>query len=726
MRKKLFFLLISLISGIGIFTYFEAYNFLFVIIGLFVCGILLLLKKSSLSFLFFGFSLGIFIAFFSFSSYKLDSYENLDLNLTVHDKIKNKDSYTYYVKATNKIENIEEKSSFISDKNFEIGDRIRANCDISWPNSNTNPFLFSYRKYLLSKKIKTKLDIKSYKKLGQSSSIFLNIKRNFRAYINKIFGKNLSKESFSFVKAVILSEKFENRDDLSKLGLAHILAISGLHIDLLMTLILFLLIRSKISYKLAYPISLAFCLFYAYLISFPFSVLRVLIIYSLSFLAFLFKKGKDMEKNLILAMLIILFINPFAIFNAGFFLSFLAGYAIYVIYPKLIRGKKYSYLKKYMIFIGILQITLAFHIIYYYGYINLLSFFANFVIVPIFSIALYIIFAIIFLYPLIGGFLSIFFIILDFLIKSILDVSRFLNAFTIFGIDFPKESILISFYYLILLFILVKFKNKKLKSKKFLITSMLILIFSIVKDKNKPIYYQMLDIGQGDFFVLEDKGDFYLFDCGEVSYKNYSSTEKIALPYLKARGVKKIKAAFISHEDRDHMGALDELNREFDLGVIISNKYNKNLGENYKFLEMKEGDLYRGKNFTVQCLENFSGDENINSMPLLIEINGFKILTMGDLPMENEEKIARDIDILKVSHHGSKSSTSKEFVKKTSPQIALISAGRKNKYGHPSKEVLNNLKNVKIYNTQTDGYCKIEFYKDSFKIKKYVKGGFFR
>lgn len=726
MRKKLFFLLISLISGIGIFTYFEAYNFLFVIIGLFVCGILLLLKKSSLSFLFFGFSLGIFIAFFSFSSYKLDSYENLDLNLTVHDKIKNKDSYTYYVKATNKIENIEEKSSFISDKNFEIGDRIRANCDISWPNSNTNPFLFSYRKYLLSKKIKTKLDIKSYKKLGQSSSIFLNIKRNFRAYINKIFGKNLSKESFSFVKAVILSEKFENRDDLSKLGLAHILAISGLHIDLLMTLILFLLIRSKISYKLAYPISLAFCLFYAYLISFPFSVLRVLIIYSLSFLAFLFKKGKDMEKNLILAMLIILFINPFAIFNAGFFLSFLAGYAIYVIYPKLIRGKKYSYLKKYMIFIGILQITLAFHIIYYYGYINLLSFFANFVIVPIFSIALYIIFAIIFLYPLIGGFLSIFFIILDFLIKSILDVSRFLNAFTIFVIDFPKESILISFYYLILLFILVKFKNKKLKSKKFLITSMLILIFSIVKDKNKPIYYQMLDIGQGDFFVLEDKGDFYLFDCGEVSYKNYSSTEKIALPYLKARGVKKIKAAFISHEDRDHMGALDELNREFDLGVIISNKYNKNLGENYKFLEMKEGDLYRGKNFTVQCLENFSGDENINSMPLLIEINGFKILTMGDLPMENEEKIARDIDILKVSHHGSKSSTSKEFVKKTSPQIALISAGRKNKYGHPSKEVLNNLKNVKIYNTQTDGYCKIEFYKDSFKIKKYVKGGFFR
>ena len=166
MRKNLFFLLISLISGIGIFTYFEAYNFLFVIIGLFVCGIFSFYKKSSLSFIFFGFSLGIFLASFY---------------LLVVDKIKNQDSYTYYVLAKN--ENISEKSSFVSDKNFQIGDRIRANCDISWPNSNTNPYLFSYRKYLLSRKIKTKVDIKSYEKLGQSSSFFLKGKRDFRAYI---------------------------------------------------------------------------------------------------------------------------------------------------------------------------------------------------------------------------------------------------------------------------------------------------------------------------------------------------------------------------------------------------------------------------------------------------------------------------------------------------------------------------------------------------------------
>ena len=94
--------------------------------------------------------------------------------------------------------------------------------------------------------------------------------------------------------------------------------------------------------------------------------------------------------------------------------------------------------------------------------------------------------------------------------------------------------------------------------------------------------------------------------------------------------------------------------------------------------------------------------------------------------MEYEQKVARDIDILKVSHHGSRFSTSKKFVNKTSPKLSLISAGRNNSYGHPSKEVLKNLENTKIYNTQTDGFCKIDFYKNSFKVKKYVKGGFFR
>lgn len=98
---------------------------------------------------------------------------------------------------------------------------------------------------------------------------------------------------------------------------------------------------------------------------------------------------------------------------------------------------------------------------------------------------------------------------------------------------------------------------------------------------------------------------------------------------------------------------------------------------------------------------------------------------MGDLPKEYEDKLDIKSDILKVSHHGSKTSTSREFVERVNPKVALISAGRNNRYGHPTKEVLENLDGVKIYNTQTDGLVKIKF-EDEIKIEKYLKGGYFR
>ena len=95
------------------------------------------------------------------------------------------------------------------------------------------------------------------------------------------------------------------------------------------------------------------------------------------------------------------------------------------------------------------------------------------------------------------------------------------------------------------------------------------------------------------------------------------------------------------------------------------------------------------------------------------------------MPKEYEEQIDQEADILKVSHHGSKTSTSKEFVEKVKPKAALISAGRNNRYGHPSSDVINNLDGVKMFNTQTDGMVKIYFDKNV-RIEKYLKGGFFK
>lgn len=98
---------------------------------------------------------------------------------------------------------------------------------------------------------------------------------------------------------------------------------------------------------------------------------------------------------------------------------------------------------------------------------------------------------------------------------------------------------------------------------------------------------------------------------------------------------------------------------------------------------------------------------------------------MGDLPSEYEREIDKKADILKLSHHGSKTSSDRGFIEKIDPQIVLISAGRNNKYGHPNEEVLKNVSDRLIYNTQDDGLVEIDLTKN-LRINTYLKGGYFR
>ena len=719
MRKKLFLILLGLILGIVGFIYLESFN-VFLFLSSLILGIVFF--KNDLAYLFIALSLGFILSSLSFSSYKLENFKQVDLDLTITDKDL-RDSYKIYtVRARNNKYRVDEKSAFTSEKNFEIGDRIRTKAKVSYPKKNTNPYLFNYRSYLLSKKIKSSLKIIDYEKMGRSNSFLLKLKKNFKDYINRVFDKNLSKNSAKFVKAVILSENYEN-DGLKSLGLSHILAISGLHIDLIMGFILIILVRLGLSYKYSYPLSLSLCLFYGYMIGFPFSVIRVLIFHFLSFLAFILKKGEDRKKSIMVSLILILLINPFAILSQGLILSFLAGFGIYIIYPKF--KNKDSYLKNKISFIIAIQVVMFPALANFYQSFNLMSIFANFVIVPVFEISIYLMFFISLTYFILGRLLSPLFIVLDFLIKSISYMASFLASFDIFTINFAKESILVSAYLLILLFIFLNIKKTRLL-RHFVILSSFIVIFSIVRVKTRPPTFSMLDIGQGDLFILEDGKDIYLFDAGEISFKDYSSTEKILLPYLKARGVKTISGVFIAHEDKDHSGALDKLSEEFVIKKVYTNAYNKESFKGYPIKFLKDNDRLIKNDIVIDVLKNFHGEENDQSMPVLITINNFKILAMGDLPKDKEEIVAKRAHILKVSHHGSKNSTSKSLVKKVNPEIALISAGKNNPYGHPHREVLENLKDVKVYNSQDDGFVEIKFYKNKIRVKKFVKGGFFR
>ena len=174
------------------------------------------------------------------------------------------------------------------------------------------------------------------------------------------------------------------------------------------------------------------------------------------------------------------------------------------------------------------------------------------------------------------------------------------------------------------------------------------------------------------------------------------------------------------------MGNLDLVCDNFDVKNIYTNKLNEDSLRKYKPHILKKGDRIELKSGYITVIdEGYDYDENANSLGLIFDIRGVRIMTLGDLPSEFEKNIKDTAHILKLSHHGSKTSTKREFVEKVNPKIVLISAGRNNVYGHPHREVLDNVYDRKIYNTQTDGMVEMRFNKD-FEVERFLKGGYFR
>ena len=171
------------------------------------------------------------------------------------------------------------------------------------------------------------------------------------------------------------------------------------------------------------------------------------------------------------------------------------------------------------------------------------------------------------------------------------------------------------------------------------------------------------------------------------------------------------------HGDYDHMGEAINLVENIKVEKVIFNCGKSNYLEkelikvlNRKKIKyyycIKELNIDNNKLYFLQT--NIYDNENDNSNVIYTELNGYKFMFMGDASVTTEKKILdkynlSDIDVLKVGHHGSKTSSSKYFIDAINPKYSVISVGRNNRYGHPNKEVLDNLYNSKIYRTNQDG-----------------------
>ena len=184
------------------------------------------------------------------------------------------------------------------------------------------------------------------------------------------------------------------------------------------------------------------------------------------------------------------------------------------------------------------------------------------------------------------------------------------------------------------------------------------------------------------------------------------------------------------HGNYDHMGEAINLVENFKVEKVIFNcgEFNDLEKELIKVLNKKKIPYYScikalnidNKLYFLQT--DLNDNENDNSNVIYTEIDGYKFMFMGDAGLDKENDILEkynisNIDILKVGHHGSKTSSSIEFINEINPKYSIISVGKNNRYGHPNKEVLNNLENSKIYRTDQDGSIMFKIKNNKIKIE---------
>lgn len=229
------------------------------------------------------------------------------------------------------------------------------------------------------------------------------------------------------------------------------------------------------------------------------------------------------------------------------------------------------------------------------------------------------------------------------------------------------------------------------------------------------VYY--IDVGQGDCTLIESGGKYMLIDAGEPDKGS------LVVKYLKKLGVEGLEVVVGTHPDSDHIGGIEEVLKNFKCNTLLlsileeetttSSNLKSYLNKNgYRVTGPRIGDKYRIGNAEAEIVGpvQIYDEDNNNSISVMVTFENKKFLFMGDTESKAEKDIIEagvnlDCDVLKVSHHGSKSSTTDLLLDKASPSVAVISCGKNNDYGHPHAKTLNKLleRNIILYRTDKQG-----------------------
>ncbi len=559
----------------------------------------------------------------------------------------------------------------------------------------------------------------------------------------------------------------DTEDNFKKSNLTHMLAVSGSHITYIITA--FSNTIGKKQKKLSKIITIIFLLFFMALTGFTASVMRASIMGIILLIGSLIYRKPDTINNLGISSLIILIINPYFIKDIGFLLSYAGTIGIIFLGDLIINiiskipehlknnntsiqteSNKESILKKIVYklikyLINSFSITIAANIMiipimaYSFSTISLTFWISNILAAPIMEIVTifgFIVYFVSLIFSSLAEFLGIF---LNFFLYLMLKIAEFSSNIP-GSLIYIKTPYLIEciFYYLFIAYIFNlwelknKLKNIIFAKKIMLMIIVFVLIFKLlisIIPLNLKIYF--VDVGQGDCTLIKTpQNKIILVDGGGSEFGNFDVGEQILLPYLLDRKITKIDYIMISHFDSDHVKGILTIIKKLNVKNIIISKQGENSNNYKEFLEIikdkninimqvKKGDNIKIDKYTyfeILFPENNLIKENIlnnNSIVAKLHCKYISMLFTGDIEEIAETRLyelyknsnALESTILKVAHHGSKTSSISKFLDLVKPKIVFIGVGENNKFGHPNTGVIQRLYKYtkKIYRTDLNG-----------------------
>lgn len=692
-----------------------------VLIALFMLSAIIVMvwqQSGSISYIIYTFMLTAIISIAVIFMPKIEAVDTFD-NITVVGYKYYKDDIVHIVKHDG------HDYELYTENFYEIGAVCIGQYDVNQPGVQRNFIKLDAGLRMLMNGINGRIyDYTSFKCRQGTLSMGMRINAIRDAYIQHVLAATNHDYKFDMLTLSIGNKSYIDSaffDGLQKLGIYHLYVISGTHVAFVTGVLYFVLKRIRIPLEYIKVILICFLLLFLALNLFSPSVFRAVCM-AVILLATSFFKHRPYITVISITAILQLLIGPNMIYNAGFQLSYVTTYFIILTRHYWLDRKPFMQLVSITV---ISEVSTLLLILMHFNEISISGIVMNLFFVPLFSLVVFpsvILFNVLMFIGLSPLFDTLFHLLFSQLKMLILFLSNAVeHRIAVVNLHDVSIIILIMTSFLIIMFVC------RMHLKKFLISIAVFILTLAINQNMSPDEFKvtMVDVGQGDSFVIQDLKNrkTLIIDTGGRFYQespHIRLSDQNILPYLKEQGVNRIDVLMLSHIDLDHSGEFEHIQSKKNISYVLANPRDPAFMEFWNF-DTPLVDMYGNRHIKIGNIEvmvlypfvdTVSDDSNDSSIVALIQLGTYQFLFTGDVSTEVETALIREynlsrVDVLKVGHHGSSTSTSEQFVKAVNPNIALISAGVDNRYRHPHTEVIETLSEIKIFGTYEVGMVEL-------------------